>query len=404
MNRILWWIGGAVWFALVFAAVFLLTFPSGKAARRVAYEVNQRTNGAYHFQAAAVTPWWIGLRATNVIVSEVDRFAGADALPKPVFFGEDVGVHVGALSILRRAYAFTGYLVLGGSPLDFVVRTVPKDDRMAVRALEIEGRSVPITDLLGLIPSAGGVADLTGTVDIDVDLSMGQGLDKADGDVSIQGRGLVLQTMTVPAMGWEDHEVDASIDELDLRLRVDEGKGDVVRALLATNLAELDMDGTISFADQLDRSRIELDVKGELRDWTDTPLASFRTLVDQLLVSAHWSDNSYHWKVDTSLGRFSIADFRPSYEASRGSTRTPTSTPYRPTTPAPSVPPMAPTPPVVPSSVPAQPTVRPEPVVDDGLDGEPIEDDDLGEPNEDDFEGEEGDEEFNDDEPEADGY
>ena len=51
---------------------------------------------------------------------------------------------------------------------------------------------------------------------------------------------------------------DQAPEEVNLmRLRVDEGKGDVVRALLATNLAELDMDGTISFADQLDRSRIE---------------------------------------------------------------------------------------------------------------------------------------------------
>jgi hypothetical protein len=211
---------------------------------------------------------------------------------------------------------------------------------------------VPATELLALLPGGLGGLALSGLLDLDVDLQMPDGLGKADGKLSLMGRDLSLDTVTVASLGWTDKEIGAKIDEIDLSLAFDDGQGTVDRGVFASTLADLDVEGEVDLDDELGRSRVDLKLVADVKDWSDSPLAAYRSLLDGKLREATWSDEKAHYEIDTTLGRFGPGDLQAVRErGGRGARadeiRTPLPPGPAPGLAPPPVPPPAVTPPAV---------------------------------------------------------
>lgn len=132
MPRVLKYAAGTVWFLAVFWLVLGLTFPSDSVSRRIAYEVDQATNGGYELTMSDIEPWWFGLSARNMIVSRRDT-RQAEAEAEPFFFADAVAVRVGVFSLLRRTPFIQGVMALDDASLSADAYTAVKDgDRKSV--------------------------------------------------------------------------------------------------------------------------------------------------------------------------------------------------------------------------------------------------------------------------------
>lgn len=320
MNRVVLVLATMAWCTLVFFLVGWLTFPSSAAASRATYEINSKVGaGRYLVSMDALSPWWFGASADRVMVSSVH-----DGVAEPFFFGDNLALRTGLFGLVRRSPTFTGQVTLGEGVLDVATDVKIKGGRYDVRRVEAKGSGLPVADLLGLATMGGGAdVAVTGGLDVDVDLEAPGGWHEADGNIEIKGRDLVVDTITVAALGWVDKEIAGLIDVLDLDLRVDEGTAEIARGELISNLLEADIEGTLELAEQIDRSRLQLQVVLRMGDWSEGELAQYQSLVEGFLRGAQWSDGTYHYEVDTPIGRFDVNDMRPVPERSRNTRSVP---------------------------------------------------------------------------------
>lgn len=375
MNPFLWRVGGAIWAFLVFIVTFYLAFPSDVMANRLAHEISERTRGEYQFSADGVSPWWVGVSASNVMLSSRAPAPGfgQEAGPShlPFFLADEVSVRVGLFSLFSDTRQIVGQVLMGDALVDVNAALGLEEGKANLRKLEATADDVDVAEILALA-GAGDSVDLSGAVDLDVDLDMRQGMDKAGGDISLTGSGVRILSVSYPA-GTAPMEIDAPVDELDVRLRGDEGLFEVSRGSLASSLADLELEGEIRLGDRVSRSRIELTAEMELHDWTDTPLDAMRGLAEAGLARAKWSDDKYHYTVNTTVDRLDIGDFRPASESS--SRRSSSSyTPPKRTVPSPVA-----TPDPTRPTTPARPAVRPPEPMDEPemLDDEEFEDEEF---------------------------
>lgn len=319
MSRWHWIAVGGAWSVLVFLVTGWLSFPSAAAAARLSYGVEQATDGSLAVDIDSVSPWWFGMAAHGVRLATVQD----DGEALPVFFGDRIALRAGPLGALRRQPLVTGEVRVGEGTLDVEAELDVREPRTATRALRLEGKGLPVEDILLAALQGNGTVGVTGALDLDVDVTTPDGLPSAGGDLSVQGKGVVLETLTVQALGWVDKELNAQVDELDLRVRVEGGTARIVRGLLRTSLASVEVDGTLELAERFERSKLDLEVVLRLADWEGSALESFRSVVEGFLRSAQWADGSYHYKVGTMLGRFGLSDLRPDRERARPSVAAP---------------------------------------------------------------------------------
>ena len=333
MGRRSWIVVSLIWGALVFTMVFWLLFPSTAVANRIRYEVARSNAGRTVVQMSSVSPWWVGLSVHNVIVSSLDNPADPDALPMPFFAADRLAVRFQPISLLREAPKIFFAMELGDGLLEGSARSMSISQMGDLKAFDAQGDDVPFDELLGLFGAGGGdfAMDTTGGIDLDLDMKLGRGLAKADGDMSISGRDLVIDTLTVATLGWEDEAMNALVNELDFRVQITEGQGTITRGVLSSTLIDIEVEGDFTLSDALDRSSVELEVILELKDWTGTPLESFRGVVDGFLGSAKWKDGTAHYTANTTLGRLSLSALRPKMERTSGRVTAPITRPTLPT-------------------------------------------------------------------------
>ncbi len=366
MRRALLALGLSVWGGAVFWGVLWLAFPSAVAGDRLAHEVKKATNGRYELAVDGVSPWWTGAVADHVIVSR--RGPLPDDVAEPLFFADRVAASLSVWQLATRVLAVSGYVRLGGEDLAYEARAGVKDGALEPRRVTVTGQGIPLEEVLGL----GGLSayvSATGPVDIDLDVGVHSGLDKATGKVELHGKDLRLDTVTAATMGWENREFNADIEELAIAFAIDEGEAVLTEGVLLSSLFDVEVDGKVDLATELGRSRVKAGVVLELDDWTNSPLDTYRSVVEGFLGGAKWEDGTYHYGIDATLSRLSFSDLRP--ERDRAAVRSPVSTPVRATAPAEvptyEPPPQAPTPP----TREAPPEVEPEPEpLDDELEAE----------------------------------
>lgn len=340
MSRPLTLLAAALWGALVFLAVFWVAFPSQVVADRLAYEVDSATRGNLELSLDRARPWWVGLAADNVIVSQ----RGDDGGSVPFFFSREAGIRTGLLGLIRRTPTLYADVALESGHLLVTADTTLAQGRVSLQALELEGDALGLDDLLALALRGGDPAlSTTGSLDVEASLTLPDGFGSASGSLDVLGDKLSLDLGSdyqLPSVGPLGAELSVPVDELDIRLRGDDGAFEVTRAALVTSLIEVEATGTVTLDDVLGRSTIDLDLVVTLGDWEGTPVSAMRRIIEGQMAAAQWSDGTYHYEVAGVLGRLNGRDVRPVRDSSRTITR-PTTTPTpspRPDFPVPTSP------------------------------------------------------------------
>lgn len=322
MTRFLNGLALSAWGAVAFAGTLWASFPSKAVADRLSFEVSERSGGAWDLRVDSVAPWWWGVSAQHVVISTVDKLV-KDGVPTPLLLADSVGIRVSPWSLLRSPGSplFIGFVGMDDSEIDVTARLAKGDSGLAMRSLKLDASNLPVVELLGLLGLAGeGGTTATGGVDVNVDLQVPNGLGKADGDISIKGNQILIEKVTSTLIGWNQMEVNTPIDELNIQMSVEDGDATLTEGVLSGPLVDATFTGEISFDDNVSRSKVDLAAVLKLGDWADTPLDSFRSLVEGALRSAKASDDSYHYKVEGQLGRLGFEDFRPDHETGGRST------------------------------------------------------------------------------------
>jgi type II secretion system protein N len=317
MMRALRWLGYLALGAATFVLVFWLTFPSGAIVNRIRHEVRGASDGDHDLRLASVAPRWLGLAAADIVAyrragDAVEPFLGMDALSLTV-----------APFSLIRAPRVAASAVLESGRLD-VEATLGGLRTPRPQSVFAHAEALPVEDLLAIVRGGGTdvPVQLTGALNADVDLTLGEGASKATGRVALTGDDLVLASFASPQFG--ELSLDAAISTLDLALRLADGVARIDRGVLRTSLMDVDIDGEIALDDRLSRSTLDLRLVVTLKDWEGTPLGTFRSLIEGQMAPAKGSDDRYHYTAKGALGRFGLNDLRPDRSRARASAPRPT--------------------------------------------------------------------------------
>ena len=300
--KILAYIGGSLlWFVVVFFAVFLLTWPSGAVTERVRYEVQSGSDGAYALELAGVRPTFVGAR----LVEPALLSRSGDAV-RELLAVDSARVSTGVMDALRLGLlGGEGDIAIrlkdGAGKIDATVSLV-RDETVEVRGVEVDG-AIP----LSVIPPMGGASLLGGgEIEIDAYLSWEGGLSKSNGRISLDGSGLRIDGIASDdemIAGFLDgfEGLPAAIDQLEIELDIDDGKAVVKRGRLLSDLINLDIDGEVTLADDVTKSRVRLQLVFELGQVIED--SSGAALIKGLLKTALWADGKYHYTWSGVLGR-----------------------------------------------------------------------------------------------------
>ena len=290
------------WFSLVFLVGLWLTFPSDAVVKRLAWEVQQQSDGTYALSLDSVSPWWAGLQGRGLQIAAVDprkADAGDEDAASTLFAAETGRVRVGLLSLLSGAPRLFGRLSYGAGALD-VQAVVGTNDRggRALDDLQIDATDFPITSL----PPMGGVSlEGTGDLDLHVELDAREGMRKANGRVTLLGENLDITKLIAPDQPMlAGFDMAMHVTQLDLVFDVVEGRARVQRGKLDSNLVQGDISGDISLLEDISRSRLRLQI--------DLHLGEELKMFKGLLKDAAQPDGSFRYRV---TGTFANPRFLP---------------------------------------------------------------------------------------------
>ncbi len=267
-RNVLFGIGVALWAVIVFFATFYLTFPSDALVARIEKEAPSVLGRDYEVDLASAAPWWVGVSMSDVMISQKpSRRArlGEDQENTPVAFVSKAWVRTNLFSLIARTPSVIGAVRLGDGEVDFDVRTrVGNQQPIEVATVEVEANALPLADLVGsplVSASLGGFSMVgSGAVDLDVDLTAGErGMADGHGRIALSGRDLMLAEIASDTTG--PLGIDVPIKELDIVAEVDEGKGEVERGVIDSDLFRLEISGEFGLRDPLSNSTINLELK-----------------------------------------------------------------------------------------------------------------------------------------------
>jgi type II secretion system protein N len=308
MNRFVLWLAQSVWFSGVYSAVLWASFPAETVANEVEARLSERFP-QYRVDLGGVRPWWTGIAATDVTLSEIEG-----GVETPRFYADAIGVSVSLAHFLRSlgsTVLFDGFARVDGASIDGGVMAAIGDGQFRVRRTEGAIRDLPIETAVAWMPTATTPLEGEGALDMDWAFKIHDGWDKVSGSFSLVGHGVRLTKLSAPSIGFPDKEVDLPLDELVLSLDGEEGKLEVQRGVLRSTLASVDVEGEVAVESKVERSRLKWDVSVELGDWTGTDLAAMRGMAELGLQSARCDDGRYHYKLNTPLNRMSGSDLKP---------------------------------------------------------------------------------------------
>lgn len=262
-------LAGLAWAFLVFLCTGYFTFPGDAVADRVEVEVKTGSRGAYELELGDVSPWWIGLSSPSVKVYGRADKEGVNPL---LALATDARASASPLSLLSREPYVSGSVTLGSDGLlDFEIGTATEEngDALKVTTVKLDGDDFPLAELLALAPMEGSGS---GTVDIKVDLAAPDGMGKADGEIALIGSGLRL---IQPVIAEFPLGRDVEIRELDLEFDAKQGKAKISRGRIQTDIANVDISGTITLAEPMDRSTVDLRIEVEL----DPSMSAFKSML-----------------------------------------------------------------------------------------------------------------------------
>ncbi len=323
--------GGVLWCVLVFVVTFYVTFPSDTLVRQAQYRTPELLGREYSLEVGSISPALVGLTAADVKLFHTPRTSWReDEAPAKTIAGlaKDLRVKISPLaSLFASAPQVYGSVTFTESPITYAVGTaVDKRGNLALTSLDVASDDLPLADLLMLIPEL--TASASGKIDVDLEIEAGEeGMADANGSVDIEGGTLVLSDVEIPGIG--PLGMDIPVSALRIVGEVQDGELTIERGIAQSDLLEIEIEGTITLRDPLDRSTV--DVQITLSNLGDD-LAAF----EGFLASAKGSDGDYHFNCRGMISRLrgctaerTASRSRPSRP--RAATRRPSSSADRPT-------------------------------------------------------------------------
>ena len=261
---------GFAWAFVLFLCTGWLSFPGDAVAKRVVYEVNNQSRGAYQLELGDLQPWWFGLKTDDL---KVFGKAGADGTNPLLALATDARASASPFSLLARTPSVSGSVTLGlDGQVDYAVSTAmdAEGQNLLVTEVHVASESFPVGELLALAPSYEGGAD--GTLALHADIAAPEGMGSANGSVVLRGQRI---TLTSPVIMDFPLGRDVVISDLDIELEVEDGKAKVSRGRLVTDLANADITGNIVLAEPFARSTVDLRIEAEL----DASMAAMATML-----------------------------------------------------------------------------------------------------------------------------
>jgi type II secretion system protein N len=302
IKKIAFALGTVLWAFLVFVVAFWMTFPSGKAARQLEYRVQEGSSGALALAVSSVSPWWVGVHASDAVLMQVP---GTDAAPTQVVAADDVWVRASLFSLIGGAPSVDGVLDVSGARMWFDAQVDPESaSGVASLALSSDAISIPAIATI-LLPFTGEGLSGAGDLALDLNLDMPDGLKLSEGKVRLTGKNITLN-LAIPDPFSGEGTFDLGpvlIPELDIELDIVGGKATVDKGRIRSNYANIDLDGDIVLQDKVDRSRLRLqaavsDLGEELKTF------------ESLLSKAKQGDGKYHYRVECTVKRMGANCFK----------------------------------------------------------------------------------------------
>lgn len=320
MRKLLFIFIGLIWFVFVYSVTWWMTFPSDAVAGRVAALVKENSGGAMVLSVSSVSPWWTGVKATDVVLGQVDKEEGTTAT---VFSADTVRVKVGVFGLLSDSIVFSGNTEIGEGLVAYSgdVSGVFAGESVW-NSLQVEAEDFPVPSLMSVLgSSAQESVQGVGNIDFEMKLKMPEGAGEADGKVVLSGKDLSLQ-LNIPdpiAGGDERFELGpVQVSDLDLKLDIDEGIAKVSRGRLLSDYITVEVSGDARLEDQFDRSRLRFKLAlGEL----GTEIQPYAALMNR----AKWDDDKYHYALSCRVSRLNGRCFRPERQRKARGVRSATS-------------------------------------------------------------------------------
>ena len=291
MKRVLFIVLTPIWLFVLFLVVFRVTFPSQPLIDFAEYHVSDATDGTMAISIDSVSPAFVGLRGSDVLLSSVD-----DGVGTPILAVESLKVGVGVLSAISGSPKVSGTARFGDGNLDFDgVIAADEEGVYDLRELDVDTTAFPI----GALPPIQGTKILgTGGFDLGVDLEMPDGYANANGRASLSGANIELTGVSgdMNALVTGFGILPATLERLDLEFDVREGTAEVRRGTLVSTLADVTIEGDIVLTNRISNSRLRLDITIDAKE----PLAG----VSSMMNSAKWSsDDKYHYELRGTFNR-----------------------------------------------------------------------------------------------------
>lgn len=293
MQRLIFALGGLAIGIVTFGAGFVLTFPSGLAAERAGYELNQATDGGLILEAESLRPWRLsGAKAQDLHLYTVPQKRGRNApepVPNRVLSMDSAAARIKPFAALGGTYDVTldGELYEG----DLDGRVVVIGERLEVPELLLDG-----ADLSRYPMDFGEVSvDAQGIVRLRVTSMIydPSELDDAKGKLRLEVDGLVLDGLSFSGIDLPTSTFSESI----LSFTLDNGRARVKKGSFMADTLELEVDGDIELNKKLSRSRLNLELRLKLLDEALDGLAKIA------LGSSRDDAGVYHFEVGGTLER-----------------------------------------------------------------------------------------------------
>jgi type II secretion system protein N len=297
---------GAVWGALVFQLAFHLSFPSEALGDRVAYEVEQATNGKQLLRVEKAAPWGV----LGVSLKGVQLFSRAKGSA-----GDEESAGPTLRLVLDKFAARIRALPLLGGTRSIELDTRLYDGRIAGEVYQSSQGSGMDLKIRGLDLSAytiesdsfqvGLEGRLKGLIKLAID---GEDASKSKGRVRLSVDGLALNHAS-----FGGFELEPTIfDEAIIQLEVDDGRLKVKKGKIESEVIRLVLEGDIVLQEPMARSRLRLKVRFKLSEEMD----DLAKILPQMK-RARDTGGEYHFQITGTVANWR---FREDRSAARGKT------------------------------------------------------------------------------------
>jgi type II secretion system protein N len=297
---------GVVWGALVFQLAFHMSFPSEALGDRMAYEVEQATDGKQLLRVEKAVPWGV----LGVSLKGVQLFSRAKGSARDE---ESAGPHL-RLALDKFAARLRAWPLLGGTR-SVELDTRLYDGRIAGEVYQSSDGSGMNLKIRGLDLSAypiesdsfqvGLEGRLKGVIKLAID---GEDASKSKGRIRLSVDGLALNHASFGGFELEP----TTFDEAVIQLEVDDGRLKVKKGKIESDVIRLVLEGDIVLQEPMDRSRVRLKVRFKLSEEMD----DLAKILPQMK-RARDSGGEYHFQVTGTVANWR---FREDRSAARGKT------------------------------------------------------------------------------------